>query len=64
MVLLCGECSSVWDSPESISPEEADAPQPPAFELAGKNCSIRGGSSGWADREELVKKGWHSFIDS
>lgn len=59
---MCDECDSVWLDPERITEEYVLYTAPPDFSIPGLQCSIQSPPARWASREEIIRKGWGSYI--
>ncbi len=62
VVLLCDECDSVWLDPTDVNPKKVIYPKAPDFIVPGLDCSILAPHSRWADKDEIIEKGWTKFI--
>ena len=62
MVLVCDECESTWLDPTHISITNVLFPKPPEFKVPGLDCFLKMPEAYWASKEEIVERGWGSFI--
>jgi hypothetical protein len=62
VALRCFGCDWLWFDPKSVTVGAAVDVNGPGFEIPGRNCAAKGGSCGWASRQESEAAGWAGHV--